>query len=187
MVTQVSGIYIRQLEPSDAVAFQALRLQGLRASPEAFGSTYVEDQAVSLSIVAERLTPVRTPVGRAVFGAFAGEDLVGVGGCIQEAKAKARHTAVVWGMYVLPTHRGRGIGRQLLEEITAEAGRWPGVERLVLTVVDRANAARHLYKAMGFRTFGRDADGLRQDGVRDTVEYLALSLRRDGESSSAAD
>jgi GNAT superfamily N-acetyltransferase len=98
---------------------------------------------------------------------------------MQHAKVKARHTAIVWGMYVWPEQRGRGLGRRLLEAIIDEARIWPDVERLTLTVVERAGAACQLYRAMGFETYGREPDGLRQDGVRDTVEYLALSLRRD--------
>jgi GNAT superfamily N-acetyltransferase len=182
----MAAVHIRQLGQSDAARFQALRLYGLRESPEAFGSTYAEDEGLSLDVIAERLTPARTPVGRVVFGAFAGEELVAVSGCMQQAKAKARHKAVVWGMYVLPEKRGRGLGRRLLEQIILEAGTWQDVERLTLTVVERAGAARRLYGAMGFQAFGREPDGLRQDGVRDTVEYLALSLRREHESSSSS-
>jgi GNAT superfamily N-acetyltransferase len=182
----MADVHIRQLGPSDAAAFQGLRLRGLRECPEAFGSTYDEDQAVPLETVAERLTGARTPVGRAVFGAFDGKDLVGVTGCMQQAKTKARHTAIVWGMYVSPEQRGRGLGRRLLEAIIIEAGNWPAVERLTLTVVERAVAARHLYRAMGFDPFGREPDGLRQDGIRDTVEHLTFTLRRADESVSPA-
>jgi GNAT superfamily N-acetyltransferase len=175
----VPDIRIRLLGPHDASAFQALRLQALRECPEAFGSTYAEDKTLPLEVIAERLTPTRTPVGQAVFGAFVEDELVGVAGCRQESKAKARHKGVVWGMYVRPPERGRGVGRGLLQHIITEARLWPDVERLVLTVVERAAAARHLYVAMGFITFGREPDGLRQDGFRDTVEYLALPLARD--------
>ncbi len=173
------AVHIRQLGPGDAPVFQALRLYGLRECPEAFGSTYAEAQALPLETIAERLTPARTPVGRAVFGAFDGDGLVGVTGCLQQATVKARHTAIVWGMYVLPEQRGHGLGKRLLEAIIVEARTWPDVERLTLTVVERAVAAGQLYRAMGFTTFGREPDGLRQGDVRDTVEHLALSLRRD--------
>jgi ribosomal protein S18 acetylase RimI-like enzyme len=79
-------------------------------------------------------------------------------------------------MYVASEARGRGIGRALLERAVAEARSWPGVEKLTLTVVVRATAARSLYLAAGFRPYGLEPDSLRQDGVRDTVEYLALDL-----------
>lgn len=172
-------VSIRHLGPDDAAVFQAVRLQGLREYPHAFGSTYAEDLVLSLDTIAQRLTPSRVPVGRAVFGAFDDADLVGFAGCMQDAKVKARHKAIVWGTYVAPARRGQGIARRLLEHIIAEAETWPDVERLLLTVVERAEAARNLYRAVGFQTFGREPDALRQDGISDTVEYMALSLRRE--------
>ncbi|HJU69853.1 MAG TPA: GNAT family N-acetyltransferase [Gemmatimonadaceae bacterium] len=173
----MAAAQIRQLVPGDAAAFQTLRLHALRECPEAFGSTFAEEEILSLDVIAERLTPARRPVGRATFGAFVNETLVGITGCVQEAKTKARHKAIVWGMYVVPEQRGRGIARRLLEAIILEARSWPDVERLTLTVVERAAAARQLYRAMGFQPFGRELDGLRQEGVGDTVEYMSLSLR----------
>ncbi len=173
----MATVHIRQLVPGDAEAFQALRLHGLRECPEAFGSTYAEEESLALDVIAERLTPARRPEGRATFGAFVNDELVGIAGCMQQTKTKARHTAIVWGMYVVPEQRGRGLGRRLLDTIIVEARTWHDVERLTLTVVERAVAARQLYRAMGFQPFGRELDGLRQDGVRDTVEHLVLPLR----------
>ena len=173
----MANVHIRQLVPGDAEAFQALRLHGLQESPEAFGSTYAEEEILSLGVIAERLTPSRKPAGRATFGAFVNDQLVGITGCMQHTKAKERHKATVWGMYVLPEHRGRGLARRLMEAIVVEARGWHDVDTLSLTVVERAAAARQMYRAFGFQPFGREPDGLRQDGVRDTVEYMALSLR----------
>lgn len=168
---------IRRLGPNDAADFQALRLRGLAESPEAFGTSHSEDVGVSLEAVAARIAPAHSPAGRVVLGAFVDAALVGVVGCVQESRLKARHKAVVWGMYVAPAARGRGIGRRLLDRAIAEARSWPNVERVTLTVVERAGAARALYLSAGFLPFGREEDGLRQDGHRDTVEYLALTLR----------
>src|SRR5688500_8176991 len=113
----MTGLHIRRLGPADAAAFHALRLHGLQECPDAFGSTYAEDLAMPMDTIAERLTAARAPVGRAVFGAFDGDRLIGVSGCVQQAKAKERHKAIVWGTYVVPEQRGQGVGRQLLEAI----------------------------------------------------------------------
>jgi GNAT superfamily N-acetyltransferase len=48
----------------------------------------------------------------------------------------------------------QGVGRRLLEHLILEARAWPSVERLTLAVVEWAVAARRLYAAMGFETFG---------------------------------
>jgi GNAT superfamily N-acetyltransferase len=172
--------HIRPLGPSDAAVFQECRLRALREAPEAFGSTYAEEEGLSTDAVAGLLAP---PDGwaKVVLGAFSdnrrgGDALVGIIVCQQERRLKARHKAVIGGMYVASEARGRGIGRALLERVVAEARSWLGVEKLTLTVVERAAPARSLYHAAGFRPYGLEPDSLRQDGVRDTVEYLALDL-----------
>jgi hypothetical protein len=73
-------IQIRPLQPSDAQAYQALRLEALRTSPEAFGSSYEEEAPLALETIRARM-PSTDP--NAIFGAFAGKDLVGVAGFFQ--------------------------------------------------------------------------------------------------------
>jgi ribosomal protein S18 acetylase RimI-like enzyme len=172
--------YIRPLGASDAAVFQQCRLRALREAPESFGSTYAEEQGLSVETVAGLLAPADGPA-QVVLGAFSevdgdGDALVGITVCHRERKLKASHKATIGGMYVAPEARGRGIGRALLERAVAEARNWPGVEKLTLTVVERAEAARALYRAAGFRPYGLEPDSLRQDGVRDAVEYMVLDL-----------
>jgi GNAT superfamily N-acetyltransferase len=45
---------------------------------------------------------------------------------------------MIWAMYVAPHAQGHGIGPALLERVIAEARGWIGVEKLTLTVVERA-------------------------------------------------
>ena len=55
---------------------------------------------------------------------------------------------------VLPGHRGKGVGTQLLNELRRRA-RDQGVRRLSLSV-ERDNAAYGLYERLGFQAIGRD-------------------------------
>ncbi|MGI8510050.1 MAG: GNAT family N-acetyltransferase [Gemmatimonadaceae bacterium] len=129
-----------------------------------------------LEVVAERLRPARAPAGRAVVGAFLDGTLVGFAGCMQSAKRKARHKAEVWGTYVAPEARGQGVGHRLLEALIDEVRTWNGVERLTLSVVERADAVRRLYAALGFEVFGREPDAFRQGAARDVALHLSLAL-----------
>jgi ribosomal protein S18 acetylase RimI-like enzyme len=55
----------------------------------------------------------------------------------------------VVGFYVLPTDRGRGLGRELLG-LLSEESRGLGAEGLLLTVSPANVAALELYKSAGF-------------------------------------
>ena len=175
-----SGVEIRPLVREDAAEYQALRLRGLREAPEAFGSTYAEEVDRTIAFIADLLVPSGRGAPGVTLGAFirSGDAsmLVGVVACVQQARPKMRHKASIFGMYVAPEARGRGIGRALIDRAIAEARRWPGVDRVVLDVVERATAARALYRAAGFQAFALEPDAFRQDGVSDAVEHMALDL-----------
>lgn len=168
---------IRILGPDDAAAFQALRLRGLRESPEAFGSTYQAEADRPLEVIAERLAEGGAGEN-VVLGAFdeAGA-LGGVVGMYRDASHKARHLGHVWGMYVAPEARGRGVGRALLDAVVAHARGVPGLDRLNLGVVTANESARRLYLAAGFVTYGIEPDAYRMDSQSWDSELMTLALR----------
>ena len=174
---------IRALDAADSAAYQAVRLRGLRESPEAFGSTLAEEASLPIEAAAERYGLVGRAAGtadaaeRVTMGAFdAAGVLVGVAGCVRERYAKSRHRATLWGMYVVAERQGRGIGRALVEALVAEVRRWAGVEQLTLHVVADCRAARDLYEACGFRAVGLHPDAYRQDGHSFDVAQMVLRL-----------
>ena len=101
----------------------------------------------------------------AVYGAYAGDRLVGLAGLARETRMKNRHKATVFGMYVAPEHGGRGIGRALLAHVIDEARRPPELQQLVLTVTDGNTAAAALYADAGFRSFGIEPRAIQVDGT----------------------
>src|SRR5262245_56215799 len=114
---------LRILQGDDAGDFQALRLNALRDCPTEFSSSYEEECDIPLSRVAGRLA--HGPDG-AIFGAFDEDRLVATVGLYRERGRKLAHKAVIWGVYVAPTFRRRGVGRSLLEFALAYAASMPG-------------------------------------------------------------
>jgi ribosomal protein S18 acetylase RimI-like enzyme len=158
-------VEIRQLTATDAAAFQAIRLRALRESPEAFGSTYAEEVDRPLAAVAARLAV--DPATSVVLAASLadGAPLVGMVGCYRESGYKRRHVGVVWGLFVAPEARGRGLGHALLSTLVSRVRTWPELEQLTLTVVPDNAAARALYRRQGFQPAGLAPRALR-DGAR---------------------
>lgn len=81
---------IRRLVPSDASAYQALRLAALRESPSAFSSSYEEECTTPIATIGGHMAP---DSGRYRFGAFDGAELAGVVGVGREDATKLRRRA----------------------------------------------------------------------------------------------
>jgi RimJ/RimL family protein N-acetyltransferase len=167
---------IRILGADDAAAYHALRLRGLKESPEAFGSTYAGEVDTPLSDIAARLA--RGAAGQdVVFGAWDDDGgLVGVAGMGRGTSLKTRHRAGVWGMYVAPEARGGGVGRALMDRLIDHARSLDGLERLTLGVVTANAPARALYHSLGFVTYGIEPEAYLLDGEYWDSELMTLRL-----------
>jgi RimJ/RimL family protein N-acetyltransferase len=165
---------IRTLVPSDVELFYSFRLRGLRENPEAFGSTFAEESAMPAEV---RLRHFHCTDENFVLGAF-GEDgqLIGAAGFYRATHLKLRHKGFVWGMYVSPESRGRGVGRALLSSIIERGRSLPGLEQIGLDVVTVNEAARNLYLSQGFRIYALEVEAMKQDGRYYDVEHMVLRL-----------
>ncbi len=165
-------IVVRQLAPTDAPAFQSLRLRGLRECPTAFASSYEEECDVALPTIADRLGPRDD---RAIFGALQGQVLVGLVGLKREDLRKLSHKAYIWGMYVAPSSRRQGVGRRLVAEALTFARSELRVRQVSLGVNAENNAAMALYEHMGFKPFGREPSFMLVDGIaQDEIQMVCL-------------
>ena len=152
-------IEIRRLAGGDAAdveVYRAIRLEALRDSPEAFGSSLEAENAQPLSWFADRLG------SSTVLGAFGGGELVAIAGFAIQQGPKRAHKGLLWGMYVRPGARMGGIGRRLIEAILDVARQH--VELIQLTVVRDNARARRLYANMGFVDYGLERNALKQGG-----------------------
>ena len=113
-----------------------------------------------------------------MFGAFVDGALVGSVGLVRDPRHKRRHAAEIVAMYVRPGHARRGIARALLAHAIA-AARQSGVEQLTLTVTQGTDAARRLYAAEGFRTFGVEPRAIKVAGRYYAKEHMLLRLAPD--------
>ena len=175
---------IRALAPADAEALRELRLEALTAAPASFGSSREEEAALSLETFRARLSPATPSV---IFGAFAGDRLVGMAGFLASEKAKHRHKGILWGVYLRPEWRGRGLAERLVRQVIEHAARH--VLLLQAHVEASNDAARRIYYRLGFVRFGIERQALCVDGIFYDEELLQLQLeptRAEPPPSSAA-
>ncbi len=163
---------IRALTEADLEAYVALRREALVDTPLAFAASPDDDFAANIEALREQMKKAPDWI---LFGAF-GEPLVGSCGLIRDRHIKSAHKMHLWGMYVTPSHRGRGVGEQLLTAAIEHARSVSGVDWIFLGVTSVASAARRLYERAGFEIWGTEPDALR-DGNTSVVEHrMALRL-----------
>ena len=167
---------VRALTVADAESLWAMRLRALREHPEAFGRSYEETRDIPLDEVHDRFRTDWAPPANVVLGAFLDGQLVGTTGLYRVETIKERHKATIWGVYVAPDARGRGLGRALLEAAIAHAATLPGIEQLRLSVGSRSTAARALYTSLGFAPYGLERAALKLDDGYVDEEHLVLHL-----------
>ena len=166
---------IRQLNLADLNAFFQLRLRGLQAHPEAFGTSHQEALEKGPGQYEAILQGTQAADGNFILGAFATPELelIGTVGLRREPRVKERHKAVVVGMYVAPEAAGRGVGRALLGDLLARCERIEGLRQIQLVVTKQNEAARHLYESLGFRCYGREVDALCIGGAFHDADLMA--------------
>jgi GNAT superfamily N-acetyltransferase len=164
---------IHQLKPRDAVAYRLLRLEALRRASSAFITSYAEEKKEPISAFAKRLSAKNVWF----FGVFDKNTLIGTLGFSIEPRAKLSHVGLLFGMYVAAPLRRRGIGSALIDHAVAHARKLRSIRYLKLSVISKSPAARSLYAACGFKTFGLEPGAIRLGREYLDEEYMLLKLR----------
>ncbi|QGQ98046.1 GNAT family N-acetyltransferase [Paenibacillus psychroresistens] len=165
---------IRILQESDAESYQKLRLDSLIVNSEAFGSTYERESKFSIETFAERLKPTKD---KFVLGAFTlNGSLVGIVTYVRESGLKTAHKGNIFGMYVSPEMRGKGLGKTLLLELIKWARDHDGLEQINLMVVSNNNSAKKLYKSVGFEVYGTERNALKFKGQYYDEDLMVFKL-----------
>ncbi|MBL4850190.1 MAG: GNAT family N-acetyltransferase [Planctomycetes bacterium] len=170
----MSEISVRPLTPPDGPLYREIRLSALLDSPTAFASSHEEEAPRPPEHFAERLAGKDQS---RVWGAFLGQELVGMAGLHSQPRPKLKHKAFVWGVFVRPEARGLGCGRVLFEELIRYARSLERLRHLHLGVAVGNAPATRLYESLGFRTYGVEPVALVVDGVDFDEALMVLDLR----------
>jgi len=149
---------LRFLSPDDWETWRDVRLRSLLDSPDAFGSTYEREAAYDEAAWRQWVERANAVV------AFEDGEPVACGGIL----VTDAQEALVIAMWVVPTHRGRGLSKAILDAVVGWAR-----ERDLPVVIghNRANpVARAAYLSYGFVPTG-ESEPLREgsDAVCDVL------------------
>jgi ribosomal protein S18 acetylase RimI-like enzyme len=168
-------VEIRQLTSTDAPKYWDLRLEALRQAPEAFLTSY--DDAIKRENPIAQVVSNLTTEGNYTFGAFDGEELIGVVTLLQEKAEKIQHRANIYAMYVTPKKQGLGVGESLLTAAINKAKSIDGIEKINLSVVANNEPAIKLYTKLGFKVYGLEEKAMKLNGVYLDDEHRVLHLK----------
>lgn len=155
---------IRRLGPDEGPLFRELRLTTLRLDDVNFAATLAEEEAKPASAFEAAVRD------GAVFVAEDDGAVLGLVGFTPQTRAKSRHKGFIYGVFVMPEGRGRGVGRALM---TATLDHARGVVEIVQLVALADNkAAVFLYESLGFERYGLEPRALWQSDGGFTDDLL---------------
>lgn len=160
--TEAAGLGApRVLTVQDSAAFRRLREEMLADTPSAFTSSLEDEAGLSDAEWAARMAPDDDTI---VLGVFDGDKLVGSAGLFRQRPLKMRHKATLWGVYVSPSARGRGVSRLLVQAILQHAATLPGILQVCLSVSGNNLPAQAVYSGLGFTEFAHEPRAMWVDG-----------------------
>lgn len=159
---------VRRLAPDEWASYRAIRLRALADAPDAFGATYAAESVLTEDDWRTRLEAADWATF-VIDGGFS-PTAMAVGGPAHDVPA----AAALYGMWVAPDVRGRGLGAALIDAVHA----WAvdnGYSVLVLGVTTTNAPAIALYERVAFVATG-DRYPLRDDSDLQ-IQIMARPLR----------
>ena len=149
------NITISKLNPSEWSKYKKLRLEALKNEPSSFGSSYEDSLKLPDNTWREQLQKSQDEDSNVMFFAKDDNHPIGMIGAFWKNKEKTKHIGNIFGVYVDPKYRSKGIGKLLMEAILNKLNNMPQIEKIKLSVVTQQTSALKLYEKYGFKSIGK--------------------------------
>ncbi len=137
---------IRKIESTEWKLWKEFRLAALQESPLSFGNSYEIEKDFTETQWRQGLEKSE------MLGVFSGETLIGCAGLAGYDFAQMQHKKRLFGVYVVPAHRGTGMADRLLKALIEHVGK--NTLQITLGVKSINEQAIGFYKKHGFEVYG---------------------------------
>jgi ribosomal protein S18 acetylase RimI-like enzyme len=161
---------IRRLPPFRWKDYRRLRLESLKKSPLAFGSAFEEEAELGERRWKKWMKNVNF--------AMDGDLPIGMIVCAFNMDVKFKHIAEIYGFYVRAKHRGKGVGRDLLNHALRLARDNGRIVKVRLYVNSMQRSALRMYNKAGFVVVGKLVREMKVGGKFYTMLVMEKKIRR---------
>ncbi len=166
------SIKIKEIHSSYLPHYKQFLMQGLEQDSRNFRISPADER--------DSPFPTKDQPDSFTLGAFEENELAGIVSFQREGenREKLRHKGLLFRMYISPQHRGKGIGKLLIESLLERVKQLEDIEQINLTVVTDNIVAKKLYEKFGFRSFSTEINAMKWKGSYYSEEQLVLFLNR---------
>lgn len=155
--------------------YKELRLRALKTEPQAFSSSHAKETTYPDEKWQERLKSANEGITSWMYFARKGNGLVGMIGGYRDENNLRNHTAQIWGVYVDPEYRGKGIAKSLKSILIDSMAQNIDINTIKLEVNTDQGSAKKLYEHFGFKSLDT-VTLLLGDGVEHQVTNMEKFL-----------
>jgi ribosomal protein S18 acetylase RimI-like enzyme len=102
--------------------------------------------------------------------------LVGIVTFARATGPKERQKGNIYGVYVAPSHRRKGVAHALIAALLEKATSEPSLEQILLAVATGQHTAKQLYRSFGFETYGTEPRALKIGSTYIDEDHMILRI-----------
>jgi ribosomal protein S18 acetylase RimI-like enzyme len=171
LIIKMTGIEIREIRSPQMELYKMFLATALQSDEESLLITHKDNSTAPF--------PTKDRNDSFTLGAYSENVLAGVASFARdgEDREKLRHKGLMFTMYVLKEFRGRGIAKELLEDLIKKVKAIPDIEQINLIVISNNEKAKQLYEKFGFKRYGTELNSIKWQGRYFSEDLMVLRLR----------
>ena len=166
------NIFTRQLTENDWCEFSQVRLKALQTDPNVFGSNYEKESQMTEAEWRSRLQAKEN----AIFLIFENETPIGMTGVSIDRNDPTKKTALLWGSWLAPHFRGKGLSELMYQARINWAKEQPTIEKIIVSHRASNLSSKYANRKHGF-VLTHKTEKVWTDGATEDEIFYELKIK----------